>query len=78
MKYPKRSQYKCAKSPYRVRNWPEYETGLRNRGDLTVWFSDAELDACRAPTSGTPVQAKANGAWWRTPYSDTKPSLVSA
>jgi hypothetical protein len=29
MQYPKRSQYQYAKSPYRVRNWPEYEAGLR-------------------------------------------------
>jgi hypothetical protein len=36
MKYPKRSQYKYTKSPYRIRNWPEYEAGLRRRGDLTV------------------------------------------
>jgi hypothetical protein len=52
MKYPKRRQYKYAKSPYRIRNWPEYEAGLRNRGDLTVWLSDAALDAWRAPASG--------------------------
>jgi hypothetical protein len=39
MKYPKRSQYKYAKSRYRVRNWAEYEAGLRCRGDLTVWLS---------------------------------------
>ncbi len=45
MKYPKRSQYKYAKSPYRIRNWLEYEAGLRRRGDLTVWLSDAALDA---------------------------------
>jgi hypothetical protein len=54
MRYPKRSQYKCAKSRYRIRNWPEYEVGLRNRGDLTVWLSDATLDAWRAPASGRP------------------------
>ena len=54
MKYPKRSQYKYAKSRYRIRNWPEYEAGLRNRGDLTLWFSDAALDAWRAPASGRP------------------------
>ncbi len=40
MKYPKRSQYKYAKSRYRVRNWAEYEAGLQKRGDLTVWLSD--------------------------------------
>ncbi len=54
MKYPKRSQYKYAKSRYRVRNWAEYEAGLQKRGDLTVWLSDAALDAWRAPASGKP------------------------
>ena len=36
MKYPKRSQYKYEKSPYWIRNWPEYEAGLRRDtgGDL--------------------------------------------
>jgi hypothetical protein len=54
MKYPKRSQYKHAKSRYRVRNWAEYEAGLRRRGDLTVWLSDAALDA---PRHGTKLSA---------------------
>ncbi len=54
MKYPKRSQYKYAKSRYRVRNWAEYEAGLQRRGDLTVWLSDAALHAWRAPASGKP------------------------
>jgi hypothetical protein len=52
MKHPKRSQYKYAKSPYQIRNWPVYEAGLRRRGDLTVWLSDAALDAWRAQPSG--------------------------
>jgi hypothetical protein len=54
MKYPKRSQYKYAKSPYRIRNWPEYEAGLRRRGNLTIWFSDDAIKSWRAPTSGRP------------------------
>ena len=54
MKYPKRSQYKYAKSPYRIRNWPEYEAGLRRRGDLTVWLSDDAINSWRAPISGRP------------------------
>ena len=48
MKYPKRSQYKYTKSRYRLRNWSEYEANLQGRGDVTVWLSDAELDAWRA------------------------------
>ncbi len=54
MKYPKRSQYKHAKSRYRVRNWAEYEAGLQRRGDLTVWLSDDALNAWPAPASGKP------------------------
>ncbi len=54
MKYPRRSQYKYAKSPYRIRNWAEYEVGLQRRGDLTVWLSNDALDAWRAPPSGKP------------------------
>ena len=52
MEYPKRSQYNHAKSPYRVRNWSEYEAGLKKRGDLTVWLSDEALDAWRVPAEG--------------------------
>ncbi|MFH1833782.1 MAG: IS5 family transposase [bacterium] len=54
MKYPKRSQYKYAKSRYRVRNWAEYEAGLRYRGDLTVWLSEDAIDSWREPLSGKP------------------------
>ena len=54
MKYPKRSQYKHAKTPYRIRNWPVYEAGLRKRGDLTIWFSDDAIKSWRAPTSDRP------------------------
>lgn len=35
-------------------NWAEYEAGLQRRGDLTVWLSDAALDAWRAPASEKP------------------------
>lgn len=54
MKYPKRTQCKYAKSRYRVRNWPEYQSALRRRGDLTIWFSEDTLDAWRAAPSGEP------------------------
>ncbi|MCH7706510.1 MAG: transposase, partial [Chloroflexi bacterium] len=35
-------------------DWPQYEAGLRGRGDLTVWLSDAALDSWWAPPSGKP------------------------
>jgi IS5 family transposase len=54
MKLPKRSQYKHAKSQYRVRNWAEYEAGLKKRGDLIVWLSHDALEAWRVPAEGKP------------------------
>ncbi|MBT8397319.1 MAG: IS5/IS1182 family transposase, partial [Gemmatimonadetes bacterium] len=54
MRYPNRSQYKYAKSRYWVRNWADYEAGLRKRGALTVWLSGTALGAWRAPASGRP------------------------
>lgn len=30
---------------YRVRNWPAYEAGLKQRGSLTVWFSPRVVQA---------------------------------
>ncbi len=44
MQKPKRRQYKYAKFRYGVKNWSEYEAGLRRRGDLTVWLSGEALD----------------------------------
>ena len=32
----------------RVTNWSEYDAGLRQRGSLTVWFSDEAIAAWRA------------------------------
>jgi hypothetical protein len=32
------------KMAFKVRNWPEYEAGLRRRGSLTLWTEDAALD----------------------------------
>ena len=54
MKYPKRTQYKHCKKPYRVRNWGEYDKGLRQRGDLTIWFSEEAIKGWKAPKTGRP------------------------
>ena len=32
----------------RVTNWPEYDAALRQRGSLTVWFSEEAIAAWRA------------------------------
>ena len=40
------------KTSYRVKNWPEYEESLRDRGDITVWFSQEAVEAWTPPKNG--------------------------
>ena len=40
------------KARHRVTNWREYERGLVQRGDVTVWLSPEALDAWKAKLSG--------------------------
>ena len=42
------------KTKYRVKNWPAYDLALRNRGDITVWFSDESVCAWNALPTGRP------------------------
>jgi hypothetical protein len=49
----KRSQAKYVKMPFETTNWPEYETGLQQRGSLRVWISnEEELKGWDAPANG--------------------------
>src|SRR6185295_17961771 len=47
-------RHRIPKARYRVRNWPEYEAGLRRRGDLTLWIDEAALNMWQAPRRNTP------------------------
>ena len=48
----KSSRINCQyKKKYRIRNWREYERGLRSRGDVTIWLSEDAIAACRRRTS---------------------------
>ena len=42
------------KTNYRVRNWAEYEKGLRQRGDITIWFDEDAIKAWNAVPTGKP------------------------
>ena len=42
------------KTEYRVRNWREYERGLRARGDVTIWFSNKAIGRWISRSSGAP------------------------
>ena len=37
-----------------VRNWSEYEAGLRRRGALTIWLSEDAINCWQEPPSGKP------------------------
>jgi hypothetical protein len=39
---------------YRVRNWREYQAGLKRRGDLTLRLDEAAIAGWQAPRRGTP------------------------
>src|SRR5918994_2897722 len=39
---------------YRIRNWREYEAGLKRRGDLTLWLDQAAIAGWQATRRTTP------------------------
>jgi hypothetical protein len=42
------------KQKHKLRNWREYDASLRQRGSLTVWFTDKAIEAWRAEPRTTP------------------------
>lgn len=42
------------KQRYRIRNWAEYDAGLRQRGSVTVWFSAEAIERWRAEARTPP------------------------
>ena len=40
------------KTKYRIRNWQEYERGLKSRGDVTIWLSEEAVAAWTQPNNG--------------------------
>jgi hypothetical protein len=42
------------KQKRKVMNWREYDASLRQRGSLTVWFSDEAIEGWRAAPRTTP------------------------
>src|SRR5215216_5386708 len=47
-------RHRIPKQRYRVTNWAEYDAALRQRGSLTVWFSQEAIAAWRAEPRTTP------------------------
>ena len=47
-------RHRIPKQRHRVTNWAEYDAALRQRGSLTVWFTEAAIAAWRAEPRTTP------------------------
>ncbi len=46
-------RHRVPRQTHKVTNWPAYEAGLRQRGSLTVWFSDEAIAAWAAEPRAT-------------------------
>ena len=53
-KYNADRRHHIPRARYKVTNWKAYEAGLRQRGSLTVWFSEEAVAAWRAAPRTTP------------------------
>jgi hypothetical protein len=51
-KYNADRRHRIPKTRYKVTNWQAYEAGLRQRGSLTIWFTEEAIAAWRAPPGG--------------------------
>ncbi len=47
-------RHRIPKQKHQVMNWREYDASLRQRGSLTVWFTDEAIEAWRAEPRTTP------------------------
>ena len=48
----KRRRHPKYKTAYRVKNWPEYEKSLRDRGDISIWMSQDAIDSWMPAKTG--------------------------
>jgi hypothetical protein len=53
-KYNADRRHHIPRARYKVTNWSAYEAGLRQRGSLTIWFSEEAVAAWRAAPRTTP------------------------
>ena len=51
---PHPNRPKRFRARYRIRNWPQYEAGLKRRGDLTLWLDQAAIAGWHASRRTTP------------------------
>ncbi len=46
-KHHQARRHKFKKTKYKVTNWREYNAGLVNRGNITIWFTDSAIEHWR-------------------------------
>src|SRR5450759_3903810 len=51
-KHSENCRHKFTKPKYEVTNWPEYNDALRQRGDFTIWFTEAAINEWRPAKTG--------------------------
>src|ERR1700726_2427949 len=51
-KHNQSRRHKIEKAGYKVTNWPEYNKALRQRGDITIWFTEEALAAWHPAKTG--------------------------
>jgi hypothetical protein len=51
---PHPNRPKRFRARYHIRNWPQYEAGLKRRGDLTLWLDEAAIAGWHASRRTTP------------------------
>jgi hypothetical protein len=52
-KHNQSRRHKIEKARYKVTNWREYNRALRQRGDITIWFTEEALAAWHPAKTGT-------------------------
>ncbi len=66
------------KKRYRVENWPEYEAGLRARGDLEIWFDEDTSSAWTPGPNGKRGTQQLYSEYRDHDCADPSPGLLPA
>jgi hypothetical protein len=51
-KHNDKYRHKFKKATYKVNNWSDYNESLRNRGDITVWFTEEAINGWKPEKTG--------------------------
>jgi len=66
-KHNEKRRHKIQKSRYKVTNWKEYNQSLRNRGNITVWFTEEAIQEWTPEKTGKRGRPFENFAYLNRP-----------